>query len=144
MLQFYFLSVLLNAIIGLVLLYEKNNDSFDDLDLMSEEQEKGVFSFIEKDKFTLILGLLGALVGFVKLFSVVGDDVLILGDLFPALMGLVGGFAMLLDYYMAAHTLDMPTNRIIQIVFIDKRKIVAIISLVIATLHFIIPQVVFF
>ena len=63
MLQFYFLSVLLNAIIGLVLLYEKNNDSFDDLDLMSEEQEKGVFSFIEKDKFTLILGLLGALVG---------------------------------------------------------------------------------
>ena len=121
MLQFYFLSVLLNAVIGLVLLYEKNNDSFDDLDLMSEEQEKGVFSFIEKDKFTLILG-----------------------DLFPALMGLVGGFAMLLDYYMAAHTLDMPTNRIIQIVFIDKRKIVAIISLVIATLHFIIPQVVFF
>ena len=82
MLQFYFLSVLLNAIIGLVLLYEKNNDSFDDLDLMSEEQEKGVFSFIEKDKFTLILGSLGALVGFVKLFSVVGDDVLILGDLF--------------------------------------------------------------
>lgn len=162
MLQFYFLSILLNLVTGLVLFCEKNeksqdsDDFFNDKNLTNEDfwgddsenaststVSNPILKLLESKNFKLVLGVLSVLVGLMKLLSVIQKDVPVIGDLFPAVMGIIGGFCVLLQFYMETNSVDYAPNGLIQTTFVDNQRIIGICCLVVATLHFVFPKVLF-
>lgn len=142
MAQFYFLSVLLNIIAGLVLVYgfdltKKNN---------TEKQPSASFfgnlTCFENRTFRLVVGVLSMLVGLMKILSVFRNDVPVIGDLVPALAGLTGGASLLLEYYLSATTEEVRIPEGVTRVLIGGRKYIGVFCLVAGLLHFIFPQVV--
>ena len=146
MLQFYFLSVLLNLITGLILFCSEKNVSKEIAsteEVQPEVQEKNdVLGFMDNKNFKLVLGVLSVLVGLMKLLSVVQNDVPVIGDLLPSAAGLVGGFCILLDFYKNSSTVEMNPNKFIQFVS-ENQKAIGIFCIVVAVLHFIFPKVLF-
>ncbi len=180
MAQFYFLSVLLNILTGLILVYGKKlseskaeeNDvpadveivsSSSEEDLLSEDipsdsgegeeenskkstvQEKvsEAFSSFDGRSFRLVVGVLCAFVGIMKLLSVFRNDVPVVGDLFPALAGLCGGASLLLDYYSDSSSLELNLPSFVETIFVDSKKYIGIACLISGLLHFVFPQVLF-
>lgn len=152
MLQFYFLSILLNLVTGLVLFCQKDrshDDLFgqDDFGLSAESADSPygnpILDFMESKNFKLVLGVLSVLVGLMKLLSVVQNDVPVVGDLLPAVAGLVGGGCILLQFYMETNSIDYVPNSLLQRLFVDSRRTIGICCLVVATLHFVFPRAIF-
>ncbi len=168
MAQFYFLSILMNILAGLILMFRKNEqsetpefsldsgaDDFSDFESdfsdfsenppAQEEQklESTNFGIFNNAVFRLVVGVLSIFVGIMKLLSVFRNDVPVVGDLIPSLAGVCGGIALLLDYFIsnASETLSFPP--IIEKVFVDSKKYIGIICIVAGILHFIFPQVLF-
>lgn len=172
MAQFYFLSVLFNIIIGLVLMYgrdltaysadgdggedlpstvdafDSDDDSFGDLDEAEADVpparpsgRKGSlesFSLFNNRAFRLVTGVLSIFVAVVKLLSPM--DVPFIGDIVPALAGLLGGFAFLVEYYMISS--DGSLNETVESIFVDSRKFLGLICLAVGVIHFLIPRVI--
>ena len=136
MLQFYFLSVLLNAITGFVLLFVDK----DDPDVISEGK---VPAIMQDETFRLVLGILTCITGFFKLLTAVRGDVPVIGDLLPALAGLAGGFTLLYEFYKTRSTIDEESlPSVVQKIVAGKRYI-GISCLIAAVLHFLFPTVLF-
>lgn len=171
MLQFYFLSILLNLISGLVFLYsskdsddETSGNSFDD-DLFSDSSDssnsvaadsssddsknKGLKSnlfeipLFNDASFRLVLGILMVLTGLMKLLSPIQYDVPIVGDLIPALAGLFGGTSILIGWYQQKSSIGLNLPEVVNKIFIDGRKYLGIFCIAAAVLHFIFPRVLF-
>ena len=136
MLQFYFLSILLNAVTGFVLLYGNP--------LNSETEESGKMPEIVYDEtFRLVLGILTGIVGFFKLLTVVRGDVPVVGDLFPAVAGMASGFMLLYEFYKNRSSVPEETIPVMIQKLIAAKKYVGIIAMVSALTHFLFPTVLF-
>ncbi|MDR2136250.1 MAG: hypothetical protein LBO76_06500 [Treponema sp.] len=133
MVQFYFLSILLNAAAGFVLF---TNGGGGGAGAIEEEIR---FS-LQNETFRLILGILGAVTGLLKLLSPVQGDIPVIGDLVPAAAGLVTGFILLFDYYHGRSFFEEGDNRMTQIITVN-RKWIGFAAMIVAALHFIFPQV---
>lgn len=136
MLQFYFLSILLNAVTGLVLLFANQ----------SQREEGGSRMFPEvayDETFRLVLGILTGIVGFFKLLTVVRGDVPVLGDLFPAVAGMAAGFMLLYESYRSRSSVTEGTMPPVIMRFIASKRYVGIITIVSAAAHFLFPTVLF-
>lgn len=151
MLQFYFLSILLNFIVGLILIYS------DVFSVKTSETHKGTetkdgisklsfadSAFLSNKTFLLVVGILSVFTGIMKLLSVVRNDIPVVGDLLPALAGLVGGFSVLIAYYRMTATEKVVLPDFVQKVFVDGHKYVGVFCIIAGLLHFIIPGVLFF
>jgi hypothetical protein len=123
MLQFYFLSVFFNLIAGFVLV----NDTKEIIDLA-----------ILKDKtFRIVLGAICAVTGVIKLFVVVHSSAVIVGDLLPAIAGMIAGLCLIIQDNQ--EKLPAWFNRI----FMTNKLIVGFACLGIALLHFVFPGALF-
>lgn len=146
MLQFYFLSVLLNLVTGLILFCSENkvsNEIATTEDVQKDVQEKkDILGFMDNKNFKLVLGVLSVLVGLMKLLSVVQNDVPVIGDLLPSAAGLIGGLCILLDFYKSSATVEMNPNKFIQFVS-ENQKAIGVFCIIVAVLHFIFPKVLF-
>ena len=135
--QLYFLSIVLTGLTGFLFVFGETEEK--------DSIEKSMkFSFFGGG-FRLILGILTAIVGFVKLFlpyrsygasAVAG--VPILGDLFPALGGIAGGFILLFGFYREHSSgFDKESNLDrIGDAFLLRKKITGFVLIGIALLHF--------
>ena len=168
MLQFYFLSILLNLITGMILVYgtdfskikkqeekdttvvdfsldtDKNENDISKAGKKKESSLKNMFgnSALFSDRiFRLVLGILTLFVGLMKLLSVVHDDIPVVGDLIPALAGLSGGFCLLVEYYLENASTELRLPGIIERLFVDDRKYIGWFCIVAAVLHFAFPDV---
>ncbi len=177
MAQFYFLSVLFNIIVGLVLLYgrdltvyasaddgdaqfsststddfemgedsETDDDDFGDLGsesvparLPAPKSSLENFSVFNNRVFRLVTGVLSMFVAVIKLLSPM--DVPFIGDILPAIAGLLGGFAFLVEYYEISSD-GSSLNETVESIFIDSRKFLGIICLAVGVIHFLIPRVI--
>lgn len=156
MVQFYLLSILMNILIGIVLISSNNSTELDidkfDYDEKSSSKIHNMKNALEGDSiitnetFALVCGAIGAIVGFVKLFfaySRTGHGIPVIGDLLPAVAGLLGGGTILLEYYsksFAEH--DLPD--IFETVFFNNKKYIGFVCMIIAIIHFIIPNFIIF
>lgn len=139
MLQFYFLTILLNTVTGLVLMYV-NSEAGDEAE---PGGEGGLTALVKDDTFRLILGILSCVTGFFKLLTTIRGDVPVVGDLLPALAGLAGGFTLLYDFYKTRSNIDPDQlPRFIQVIVSSKRY-VGMACLIAAGLHFLFPTVLF-
>lgn len=131
MLQFYFLSIVLNALAGFILI---SKDEKIRLEFNS--------SFtLKDDTFRLLVGILSAVTGLLKILSVVEGDIPVIGDLVPALLGFLTGFILIFEHYRS-HPVseDSDQSDKISMILINKR-IIGIAALVAAALHFLFPKV---
>ncbi len=134
MLQFYFLSILLNAVTGVILLYSETDDSSSEVRLPS-------IAFDET--FRLVLGILTAVTGFFKLLTAIRGDLPVIGDLVPAVAGLAGGFALLYEFYRGRSTLDETRLPAVLLQVVSAKRYVGIFALIASVAHFLFPTVIF-
>ena len=99
MIQLYFLSILCNGLSGYIL-FAGNEDG---------AVEKGLRSPINNPTFHLVLGILSAVTGVLKLLSPTMDGIPILGDLVPAAAGVTAGLLMIFGIYRRDTSSDTDT-----------------------------------
>ena len=134
MLQFYFLSILLNFIAGFILFTNKTSQT---------ENESLETKSIFKDKtFKLIIGILCCFTALVKLLTSFPGAVPLLGDLIPSIAGILGGGALLIEYYISQSPTETKLNPKIETIFIANKKYIGIICILSAVLHFLFPKVI--
>jgi hypothetical protein len=133
MIQFYFLSILLNAAAGFVLFTNNGGGGVSTI-------EAEIRFSLQNETFRLILGVAGAVTGLLKLLSPVQGDIPVVGDLVPAATGLVTGFILLFDYYHGRSFFEEGDSRMTQIITVN-RKWIGFAAMIAAILHFIFPQV---
>ncbi len=168
MLQFYFLSILLNVLAGLIFIYAMDssnstsvllsdsdspftgNDDFDLGEGKSEQKTPEKTSlkslaipFLGDKTLQLVVGILSALTGLMKLLSPIQYDIVVIGDLVPSLAGIAAGAVLLLDWYQERTEVELNLPEAIQNVYAGGRKYLGIFCILAAFLHFIFPRVLF-
>ena len=152
MLQFYFLSILLNIVAGLVFIYagKGNGDETslvlsdsDDFNPETDDLNFDAEASSSEKKSSKKENLKNALTGLMKLLSPIQYDVAVVGDLIPALAGLAAGAVLLLDWYQERSEVELPLPEMIQNIYTGGRKYLGIFCIIAAVLHFIFPLVLF-
>ncbi len=90
--------------------------------------------------FSLLLGLVTFIAGFLQFLLVPFGDIAVIGNLFPALGGIIAGFTLGLLYYRRNSTVDSEDTEHVTAVFIANRDVIGVLALLIATLHFLFPS----
>lgn len=152
MMQIYFLSVLMNIIVGLLLVSKKKQNVLED-ESDAEEQEVAVVDNAENKKvkgqlfasstFNISMGLLSIIVGVLKLFVVSKSNIVIIGDLFPAAAGIIGGFAILVAYFVEKSSTAENLNDNFKRIFVTNSSLIGVLCIIVAVIHFIIPGALF-
>jgi len=132
MIQLYFLSVLCNGLAGYVL-FSENTGEFD----------KPNYS-INNPTFNLVLGIISAVTGILKLLSPVKNGIFILGDLIPASAGIVAGIVLIFGLNRQDAVSEKPgeLDRIGSNLLVF-RKPISFALMGAAILHFIFAEVIF-
>ncbi|MBL8968267.1 MAG: hypothetical protein JNG85_14770 [Spirochaetaceae bacterium] len=91
MIQFYFLSILLNVVGGYALAIDATHRSSPAVD--------GLRAFLRDPTVRLVIGILTIVTGAFKLLAVVRGDIPVVGDFVPAVAGLAVGATILLELY---------------------------------------------
>ncbi|MDR1900570.1 MAG: hypothetical protein LBQ55_11210 [Treponema sp.] len=133
MLQIYFLSIFLNALAGYVL-------------IMGDGEEIAAAGFrlsIDNETFRLVMGILTVIVGVLKLLSPVAGDVLVAGDLIPALSGFAAGFVLVFGFFQARSGMETEKFEKIKALVQKNKKWVGFAVIAAAILHFMFPSVLF-
>ncbi len=135
MIQFYFLSIVTNLLGGLALL----TDAF---------EEKAAFVagykvYMARPAFKLTVAFVTLISGIFKLLSVTYGDVRVVGDLFPALTGVLIGWILLLEYYRERTTVSSDTLITLEKIFVKNKSAFGIAGVIAAVLHFFLPGVLF-
>jgi hypothetical protein len=142
MLQFYLLSVLLNVLVGLVLLFSFDSDGINnggfESDGITRIDDPSLF---ENRTFRFVLGLASIIVGVLKLF-VVTNHIRVFGDFLPALTGILGGITVLLNYFVASSTVEIHVTGAPELIFVRGARFIGVACLAAAVLHFIFPRVI--
>ena len=133
MIQFYFLSIFINVLVGYALVFENDRDAL---------EIKPGFS-LRDETVRLILGIISMIVGVLKLLSPVEGDVLILGDLVPAAVGFASGFILVYEYYKTRSTIarENEEKATLNVFLIRNKKILGYAAITAAVLHFLFPKV---
>ena len=141
MVQLYFLAIVFNGLAGFLFV-------FGDLGGGDSAENNAKFSFVGSG-FRLIIGILAAIIGILKLLLPMGEagkvGLPILGDLLPAIMGLAAGFMLIFGFYRerSSHVnSEEKINRFGEIA-LHYKKAVGIALLVSALLHFLFPSALF-
>jgi hypothetical protein len=138
MIQLYFLSILCNGLTGCMLILEKGADQD------SIESSLG-FTF-HNSAFRLILAILSVIIGILKLLSPALDSrPIILGDLIPALAGILSGFILFFGYYRERASVSGVESALDRIggSFLKYKRAVGLALFVSAALHFLFPKALF-
>jgi hypothetical protein len=134
MLPVYLMSVVLNALVGIILSFCK------------EEAETGSLSFsLNNETVRLIIGVLSFITGIFKILSPVHGNIPVVGDLFPALVGIAGGFILLFEFYhkKASGSSALDFMERIDSLINRNRKISGFVCIAAAILHFVFYPIIF-
>jgi hypothetical protein len=135
MIQLYFLSIVFNGLAGFLFV-------FGDLGGSDPAEGGKKFSFVGAG-FRLIIGILALITGILKLLSPM--EVLIFGDLLPALAGITAGFMLIYGFYRERSSNvddEEKINRLGEAV-LHYKKGIGILLLASALLHFLLPRALF-
>lgn len=165
MFQFYLLSILLNTLAGLVLislgkgnstnlvLAKEKSDLSDDINVTDTKNKKKASiknmgnkisssEIFSNKTFRLVIGVLAFIVGLFKLFVVVKSPVIIFADFFPAVFGMISGFAILINFYFSKSSIEF-VPEVLNVLFIKNVTVLGFCTIIIAVLHFLFPAALF-
>ncbi|MDR2742943.1 MAG: hypothetical protein LBB98_12435 [Treponema sp.] len=135
MIQFYFLSILFNALTGYILGIEQKEDE--------DSLEKGIKFSSRNGTFRLVLGVLTMVTGLLKILSASRGDIPVIGDIVPAIVGLVGGFVLIFEYYNSRSALNTEKSEKLARFLDHNKRWIGFIAIASAALHFLFPSVLF-
>ncbi|MDR1100127.1 MAG: hypothetical protein LBL28_06555 [Treponema sp.] len=133
MVQFYFLSILLNGLTGFILIR-----GGDDPEAAIETSIR--FS-LSNNTFRLVLGILITITGLLKILAPI--DIPVVGDLLPALLGLAAGFVLFFEYYRGQSTVESENMIRLEETIRRYKKWLGFALLASAALHFLFPRALF-
>jgi hypothetical protein len=110
------------------------------------ETSAKTLSFTGNPTFNLVLGILSAVTGILKLLSPTVDRIPILGDLVPAISGIAAGLVLIFGIYrQSTPSASTSTNSLDSLAetLLSFRKPLGLGLLVVALLHFLFPQALF-
>lgn len=136
MIQFYFLAVLLNVFGGLLLFSSADQERLQVFRTINE-------SLSSNKSWRMIFILLTVIVAVFKVLSVIEGDVVVVGDLLPAVSLLVVGFDQFLAYYRERSDVEEGAVRRLGTLFQQNRRLLGIAAVVIGVVHFLFPRVLF-
>ncbi|MDR1837218.1 MAG: hypothetical protein LBQ89_06115 [Treponema sp.] len=137
MIQLYFLSVLCNGLSGYILFTGKEDETAGKTQDLFKE-----FS-INNPVFNLVLGILSAVTGILKLLSPAmgGFRFPIFGDLIPSAAGIIAGFLLIFGIYRketSSESIDRLASSLLNL-----RKPLGLGLLAAALIHFLFPEALF-
>ena len=125
MIQLYFLSIVCNSLCGYILF--SGNESENSLKIEA----------LNNPTFQLVLGIISIVTGVLKLLS--PTRFIILGDLFPAIAGVIGGFMMIFGISRKDSS-SQGSLEVISTGLLNFRKPIGLGLLGAALLHFLFPN----
>jgi hypothetical protein len=133
MIQLYFLSVLCNGLSGYLLFAGNENDA------------------VEKSRFSnptshLVLGILSAVVGVLKLLSPTLETTFFFGDIFPAVGGIAAGYLLIFGIYRQDSFSTSPPQGSLDkfgVNLLRFRKFIGLGLIAVAVLHFLFAKIIF-
>ncbi|MCL2411173.1 MAG: hypothetical protein FWC97_05960 [Treponema sp.] len=135
MIQLYFLSIFCNGLAGYVL-FTDSNDGI----------KKPYFS-VSNPLFYLVLGIISAVVGVLKLISPLagadGSATYVIGDLVPAAAGIITGIIFIFGIYRHESSFKSAKLEQIGTNLLVFRKSIGIALMAVAILHFLFGELVF-
>ncbi len=129
--QIYFLVVSTHLLVGLVLgahFLEEKYESFSSCAAM-----------LNNKTFKLILGIITVLASLFTLLKVSPNDVVIIGDLLPAISGFLFGSYLVLTFFYESLEESRSWLKSYVDLLEDKGHLFAVVSIVIGILHFLVP-----
>lgn len=135
MLQFYLLSIIANIVAGLALSIDFFVEKFPSLEKIKV--------ITNSSTFKISVGAVSVIIGLFKLLTVTPGDVPFIGDLFPAIAGLVCGAALIADYYKEKATVASNLINKIDVLILKNKSIYGTGAIAIAIIHFFFPGVLF-
>ena len=136
MYQFYLLSVATNLLAGVALSIEGMDEKLH----LSSVFNRDLF---EKTGFRIGLGIVTFVVGIFKFLAVPPADVPVVGDLLPAISGLVLGLILFLKYYQSRSDVSSPLVDGLERIFGKNSAVFGTIGIAVAVLHFLLPRILF-
>ena len=136
MLQFYLLSVLMNALAGYILFFGNSDGVL--------EWRCG-FS-VKSETYKLVVGILSAFTGLFKLLSSIQGDLPVIGDIVPAVTGFLCGFILIYEYYSnSSADVDLgqeaEQSKKTDGFLVANKKLIGAAAMIAAILHFRFPTV---
>lgn len=133
MYQFYFLAVATNILAGAALAGNSTNQKLGLSSIFNRE-------LFEQTGFRIGLGILAFVVGIFKLLTVAPEDVPVVGDIVPAVSGLILGTILTLEYYKERSDVTSPFVETLQRLFGNNSSIFGTGGIVVGVLHFLFPR----
>jgi len=136
MIQLYFLSILCNGLSGYILFAGEESDSV----------EKSMRFSLNNPTFHLVLGILSAVTGVLKLLSPTMDGIPLIGDLIPAAAGVMAGLLLIFGIYRHDYAVTSEATGALDRLganLLRFRKFVGLALIAVAVIHFLFPQALF-
>ena len=160
MAQLYFLSIVFNFLASLILIIDGKkletngagvtgfNDMTDEDADIGEEKGPGkgkkIFNFqdiAENKAFHFFIGTVTFIIGVFKLLASY-DGIMIIGDLLPAIAGIILGGMLFVDYFKSTTAISSEIINKLDEIFIKNKKYIGTAGIAIAITHFIFPQII--
>jgi hypothetical protein len=141
MIQFYLLSILFNALVGFLLILESAEDTNNGDSFAVDLGDSKIPAFLKNESFRLILGVLTMVVGLLKILSATKGDIPVIGDLIPAVIGLMAGFVLIFEFYRKQSVLEEERPATLGRFLLNHKRMVGFAAIVAAVLHFLFPSV---
>jgi len=135
MIKIYFLSILTNLLSGLALSSDHYSDRFPGFGAVRD-------FFSGKPGLRVGIGVVSFLTGFLKLLTVTKGDVPVVGDLLPALTGLILGVSLIFDRYKEKSTVPSKALETADKLLLRHKSIYGSVGIVVAFLHFLMPRII--
>lgn len=134
MIQLYVLSIVVNILAGIVVAWDFLEDKLNLASVFNPEAMRA-------QPLRLVLGASAFIVGFLKLL--IAMDVVIVGDLLPALIGMIMGMILIVQYYRERSEISSDIIKTIESVFVDHASVFGVLGIVISLVHLILAQAIF-
>ncbi len=132
MVQVYFLVVLCNLIMGIILTKEFFNSKF--------ENFSQIYQLLSSEILQVTVGCIGTIVGILTLFLRYTGNMIILGDFIPAIIAIISGITLFIEYIAHEEKTESSMIKFFKNTFLKNRIILGFSALSIGIIHFVIPS----
>ena len=135
MVQIYFLLVLSNIVMGFILAKDFLNGKLNNFLVINQ--------LLSSDILKVTVGCIGSIIGLLALFLRYSGNLVIIGDLIPALTSMICGITLFIEYISNEENNDSTIINFFIGVFLKRRTLLGIVALCVGIIHFIAPSVEF-
>ena len=133
MVQVYFLIIVCNILMGVILSKEFFKSKFEKFSPFEQ--------ILSSEIFQVTIGCIGTIVGILALFFRFTGNMIVIGDLIPALVGIISGITLFVEYIAHEEGEDSTMILFFKKIFIKNKTILGLTAITSGILHFIIPAV---